>query len=403
VEKAAARPPSLFREELRRAWRELRGVQPSPARTAVAVALGLFVGSIPAFGLHTPVVMTVCLLLQLDAVLAWVASNISNPFFAPFLITAEVQVGARILDGKFLYISPDLVREKGVWNFIWSSIGYAFVGAPLVGLALATVGGIAVYGGLRVKRRFSPAKKREPYRLPESAPPWWHAVERVAGRYVPMTELSTPAQRTRFHYVRVKLMTDPMPKMIADLFGEKDGVLGEVLDVGTGRGQLPLLLLELGRATKVRAVDWDEPKIAAAREAAAHAPPLDASFDVGDAREAMLAPADTVLLLDVLHYMAPAEQDAVLAGAARAVRAGGRLIVREADTERGWRSWVTLGEELFFTFVRFNRGARVRFRAARELTALLQREGLRCDVRPAWGKTPFSNVLIVAERPASEG
>jgi uncharacterized protein (DUF2062 family)/2-polyprenyl-3-methyl-5-hydroxy-6-metoxy-1,4-benzoquinol methylase len=396
-----ARPPSLFREELRRAWRELRGVQPSPLRTACAVALGLFVGSIPAFGLHTPVVLTVCLLLQLDAVLAWVASNISNPFFAPFLITAEVQVGARLLDGKFLYISPDLVREMGFWSFVWSFIGYAFAGAPIVGLALAVLGGAIVYVVLKIKRRYRPPKPLPPYRLPENAPPWWHAVERVAGRYVPMTELSTPAQRSRFHYVRVKLMTDPMPKMIADLFGDRPGVLGELLDVGTGRGQLPLLLLELGRATKAHAVDWDEQKVLAARDAAAHAPALDASFDVGDVRGAALAPADTVLLLDVLHYMAPAEQDEVLRHAARAVRAGGRLIVREADTERGWRSWVTLGEELFFTLVRFNRGARVRFRAAREIVALLEAEGMACAVRPAWGKTPFSNVLIVAERPAA--
>ena len=89
----AEKPPSLLREELKRAWRELRGADLSPARAAAAVALGLFIGSQPIFGLHTPLVLIICLLLQLDALLAWVASNISNPFFAPFLMTGEVLVG----------------------------------------------------------------------------------------------------------------------------------------------------------------------------------------------------------------------------------------------------------------------------------------------------------------------
>jgi hypothetical protein len=105
-----------------------------------------------------------------------------------------------------------------------------------------------------------------------------------------------------------------------------------------------------------------------------------------------------VLLIDVIHYMTIDQQDALLSRAAAAVRAGGHLIVREADTERGWRSWMTLAEELLFTALRFNRGARVRFRPASEVVARLQAAGLTCRVEPAWGKTPFSNVLIIGER-----
>jgi len=53
-----------------------------------------------------------------------------------------------------------------------------------------------------------------------------------------------------------------------------------------------------------------------------------------------------------------------------------------------------------FTFLRFNRGERVKFRAATEITALLEAAGLVVEVRPAWDKTPFSNVLFVARRGA---
>ncbi len=224
------------------------------------------------------------------------------------------------------------------------------------------------------------------------------AVERVAGRYAPANG-ATAAERSRFHYVRTKLLGDPVARLVADVEGDAPGALGEVLDIGTGRGQLPILLVELGRATRARGVDWDEAKIEAGTKAAAVGAPLAVELAQGDARAAEYPPADTVLLIDLLHYFTPAEQDAILRRAAAAVRAGGRLVVREADTERGVRSAVTLLEERVFTALRYNRGERVRFRPAREIAALLEGAGLACEVIPAWGKTPFSNVLVVGRAP----
>ena len=395
----AERPPVLWREELRRAWRELRGATMTPGRAAAAMALGLFIGSIPIYGCHTPIVLTVCLLLQLDALVAWVASNISNPFFSPALLTAEVQVGAWVHTGQWMRMHDlEQARQTGFSGMVL----YLFTGAFFVAAALALVGAAGIFLAVRIKRAFAPAGPRKSYQLPANAPPWWRAVERVASRYAPIRELSTPADRTRFNYVRIKLLGDPVTKMITDLLGAEAGGLGEVLDIGTGRGQLPIVLLELGLATAARGIDWDEGKIEAARHAAEAEPSLDACFEVADVAEADLPPADTVLLIDVVHYLTVEQQDDLLQRAARAVRPGGRLVVREADTERGWRSWATLAEELFFTLVRFNRGARVRFRAASQIVARMEAEGLRCRIEPAWGRTPFSNVLIVGERPAAE-
>ncbi|WP_437568898.1 DUF2062 domain-containing protein [Sorangium sp. So ce542] len=411
---------SLLREEARRAWRELRGSELSAGRTAVAVAIGLFIGSQPIFGCHTPLVLLLCLWFRLDAAIAWVAANISNPLFAPALLTAEFQVGAYLRTGRWLRL-----HEKMSWAQALSEFPeYMLLGAPVVGLALAALGGGLVFALVALKRRRAPSLQRggmEPYRLPEDAPPWVHAIERVAARYSPQ-EGATPAQRTRFHYVRFKLLGDPVARLIADIAGDRPGALGEVLDIGTGAGQLPILLLELGRAARVRGFDWDRAKIEDARRAsggdpgaplppspsppgssgeppAPHAaPPLAAEFWCADAREAELGDADTVLLIDLLHYFRVEEQDAILRRAAAAVRPGGRLLVREADTERGLRSSITLLEERIFTALRFNRGERVRFRPAREIVALLEQLGFSCETRPAWGKTPFSNVLIVGTR-----
>jgi uncharacterized protein (DUF2062 family)/SAM-dependent methyltransferase len=389
---------SPFREELRRAFRELRGADLSPARGAAAVALGLFIGSLPIFGLHLPLVLGLCLWLRLDAAVAYVAANVSNPFFAPALITAEVQAGALLRTGALLHLDRALTRAGAFAQFT----GDLLVGAPAVGLGLAVAGGATTWGALALKRWIRP--RRSPparYRLPPDAPPWVQAVERVASRYAP-ADGGTAADRSRFHYVRTKLLGDPVAKLIASIAGEAEGALGAVADVGTGRGQLPILLVELGRATRASGVDWDAAKIDAARAAAAAAEghealPID--LQQGDARTAEIPAADTVLLIDLLHYFTIEEQDAILARAAAAVRPGGRLLVREADTERGLRSLATLIEERVFTALRWNRGERVRFRPVREIVARLGEAGLSCEVRPAWGKTPFSNVLIVGSRP----
>jgi uncharacterized protein (DUF2062 family)/SAM-dependent methyltransferase len=389
---------SPLREELRRAFRELRGAALSPSRGAAAVGLGLFIGSLPIFGFHLPIILGLCLWLRLDAAVTYVAANISNPFFLPVLLTTEVQVGAYLRTGAFLKLEHELTRA-GAMAFT----GDLFLGSVVVGLGLALVGGAITWTSLTIKRRIKPNSAPAPrYRLPDDAPPWFHAVERVAGRYAP-ADGATAAERSRFHYVRTKLLGDPIAKLIADVAGDAPGALGEIADIGTGRGQLPILLLELGRATKAWGVDWDADKIAAAVKAAASSrdegAALPVDFSAGDARTCEPPLADTVLLIDLIHYFQIEEQDAILARAAAAVRPGGRLLVREADTERGLRSFATLLEEKVFTALRFNHGERVKLRPAREIVALLEGRGLACEVRPAWGKTPFSNVLVIGTRP----
>jgi len=383
---------SLFREELRRALRELRGGRLSPARGAAAVALGLFVGCQPVFGCHLPIIVVLCLWLRLDALVAYVAANVSNPFVAPAIITAEVELGAYLRTGARPRFEHALDRATA-FHFA----GDLALGAPVFGLVLAVAGGVVAFLALSIAEGLRPrGAPPEPYKLPPDAPPWVRAVERVAGRYAP-ADGATAAERSRFHYVRTKLLGDPVAKMIAGVEGDAPGALGEVLDIGTGRGQLPILLLELGRATRARGVDWDEAKVEAGNEAAEGLP---VELVQGDARTAAWDAADTVLLVDLLHYFTIDEQDAILARAAAAVRPGGRILVREADTERGLRSAVTLLEERVFTALRWNRGERVRFRPAREIVERLSLQGLRCEVRPAWGRTPFANVLVIGRRAA---
>jgi SAM-dependent methyltransferase len=207
------------------------------------------------------------------------------------------------------------------------------------------------------------------------------AVERVAERYA-------RGRRAAYHYVRGKLASDPVASRVVAL-----GPLGDVVDAGCGRGQLAVLLLEAGSATRVTGFDWDAKKVGDAREAAAG---LAIELAAGDLRDAPIAPCDTVLFIDVLHYLTDAEQDAVLSRAADAARA--RVIVRELDPDRGWRSKITRTQERVTTSLGYNRGARVNERAIEQLVAPLRARGFTVRVEPCWGATPFANVLVVAER-----
>jgi SAM-dependent methyltransferase/uncharacterized protein (DUF2062 family) len=390
-----ARPFSFAREEIRRVWCDIRGGDLSPGRIAASVALGAFIGCLPIFGLHLPVVLLLCLRFRLDGALAYLAANISNPFMAPLLIAGEIQVGAILLEGEL----PDIGGRVALGDAISSFPKYLVVGAPIVGAAVGVGLGVFAWVSTSLKRRFFGRGNRHLYALPANAPLWVVAAERVAARYAPPDDTS-PSAKAQFNYVRIKLQMDPIAKLIADIDGDTRGALGEVFDIGTGRGQLPILLVELGRARRGAGVDWDEAKVRDGARAALRSPALDVELTQGDARSAEVPDADTVLLIDLLHYFKVEEQDAILRRAARAVRPGGRLLVREADTERGWRSFTTLLEEKVFTTLRFNRGERVKFRASRDLARVMSEEGLAVEILPAWGKTPFSNVLLVGRRAA---
>jgi 2-polyprenyl-3-methyl-5-hydroxy-6-metoxy-1,4-benzoquinol methylase len=214
-------------------------------------------------------------------------------------------------------------------------------------------------------------------------------VERTAERFA-----RTTSKRSTYYYVASKLRSDPSTAAIL-----ARAPLGDVLDLGCGRGQLAIALLEAGAATSVHGLDWDEAKVDVARRAAEGLP---ATFARGDVREPRDLEGDTVLLVDVLHYFDVATQDAILARAAAAVRPGGRLVVREGTLGQGLRSALLVLAERIGTAVKVNRGERVVFRdVARELVPGLEARGMACELVPCGQGTPFANVLLVATAPTA--
>ncbi len=199
-------------------------------------------------------------------------------------------------------------------------------------------------------------------------------------------------------YARGKLGSDPIARQLVELGRERS--LGEVVDVGCGRGQTGILLLEAKVASRVLGVDWDEAKLEEGREAA-HSrgeafDELPMSFEKGDVRSFEPPTCDTLLLVDVLHYLTDKQQLEVLERCACAARE--RMVVRELDPDRGWRSATTKVQEAVTTFFGYNVGERVRVLPIKVLSEPLERAGFSVRVEPSWGSTPFSNVMLVATR-----
>jgi uncharacterized protein (DUF2062 family)/SAM-dependent methyltransferase len=360
-----SRPGRRWRR-LRRLWRRLRGGELSRLRAAASVAVGLFIGSTPLYGLHFPLCLAICVPFRLDAVIAYIAANISNPVIAPFLLAAELQVGSLLLHGSWLELDRESLTEVGLSGFI----GQLVVGALVVGSSLALLGGSLAW-----------LLAREPE--PGEGNDLDGAMARTRARY------AGTAPGDRF-YVAIKLVSDPVVEQLE----AQPGDFGRVLDAGCGRGQLGLCLLELGRARSLRGFDADARKVAVAQEAAGG----DADFQLADLTSAPLEEADTILMMDVLHYLPRARQDELLDRAAMSLTPGGRLFVRELDAGARLGSWPARFAEHVARAIGMNRGAELEFRPIQEVVERLNAAGLCCELDRSGS---LANALVMARRPVS--
>lgn len=130
------------KQRLKDAWRRLRGGELTPARAGLSVAVGIAIGVMPLWGLHWLLVLAICLPLRLDAGVAYLAANISNPFFAPFITSSEIAIGVRLLEGSWPQITPQALRETDPKTVL----GALVVGTCVVAVTGATVIGALAYG-----------------------------------------------------------------------------------------------------------------------------------------------------------------------------------------------------------------------------------------------------------------
>jgi SAM-dependent methyltransferase len=194
-------------------------------------------------------------------------------------------------------------------------------------------------------------------------------------------------------YVAGKLRRDPV---YAALLAESRNGFGRVLDVGCGRGQLGILLLEAGLATSVVGLDWNHAHLDQARRASSGLRLLAEHRDFAVAGG--LPEADTVFLIDVLYQLDTQAQHALLDACVAAARF--RVVIRTADPARGLRGLITQGLEVLGRRVWPHAGAHVNPMPVSALSDRLVAAGLEVTETACWSGTPFSNRLLVGRRAA---
>jgi uncharacterized protein (DUF2062 family) len=336
-----------------------------PGRAAAAVLTGITMGIVPIYGLQAVTAVALATVFKLNRALTLAATFINNPILQPFLLAGSLQLGHRVTRGAWITLSMDALRQTDVATHLWALAVGSVVLSLLVGLPAAAVTYLVVA-----------ARARRPAELKA-----WRAF--VAARY------STSRSRDR-GFVRWKTRLD---KVFERLLGSDLGS-GPVVDLGCGYGIALVLAAFRDAARPLRGCDLDAARVRAAGFALAG---LDASVQVADLRQYPVPEAGLILIIDVLQYLAPDDQRAVLERCAASLLPGGILIVREPDTAGGWRWWLT--KALDIAALRAGGSAtQPRYQSAAAFTGILERAGLSVSVRTDRNTLPLTHIVIQARR-----
>lgn len=120
-----------------------------PLRLALAVGLGLFFGIVPLWGIQMATVAVVAHRLRLNKAIALVASNVSIPPVAPFIIGFGLILGHWMVTGERLSFPPPLPNTSRAFDYLLQLV----VGSVVLGVLVAVPGTIIAYVAAKLFRR----------------------------------------------------------------------------------------------------------------------------------------------------------------------------------------------------------------------------------------------------------
>ena len=209
-----------------------------------------------------------------------------------------------------------------------------------------------------------------------------------------------------YFFARGKLGADPIFTAMLRTASIPDRA--RILDLGCGQSLLASLLLAARRQYEAGMWPrgWPEPPApvqllgiemnARRAEWARVALGTGISVQTADLRNAALPDSDVVVLFDVLHYLNQGEQVALLDRIAHSLRGGGKLLLRVADAEAGWRFRLTRIVDHSTILMGGRISAQFFCRTIGDWTTLLSRFGFRIEREPMSQGTPFANILLTA-------
>ena len=207
-----------------------------------------------------------------------------------------------------------------------------------------------------------------------SASTGWRRPDGVAAAY------ASESWTTRAHTM-VRWATSPMAAVEREL-PER----GTVLEIGCGHGMFGLTAALGSSDRRVLGTDIDGAKLVEARRAAEAAGLGTDRLEFLEVEAEWRPPAevlyDAVVILDVLYLLGLDGAVELTRAAARVVRPGGRLLVKEMDTELRWKARYCAAQEFAATrLTHVTEGSTVELVPLGTLRAAMEDEGMHVDVR----------------------
>ena len=168
----------------------------------------------------------------------------------------------------------------------------------------------------------------------------------------------------------------------------------DILDLGSGFGLFSLYYAQILPRARFRGIDLNPGRVEMARRAAGRLGLANVTYEVGDVT-AWRADGEyaAAYMLDIVHHV---DQEAVrplLEQLQKALRPGGRLIVKDVDTHPAYKRWFTYLLDRLMT-----PSGVIRYWPAEELQDLLQDVGFAVYRHLMVDYLPYPHVLYVCQR-----
>jgi uncharacterized protein (DUF2062 family) len=160
----------------RDAWRQARRDRAGREAFSAGLAVGAFIGNLPAYGFHAPIGLYVARRLHLHPAAVFVGTNVSMPPLGALLNAAAIALGHVLLRGSLP--TPDAVdfARHGFWKVLLNLLLEWSLGSLVVGLLCAAA--VFMLSNRLLARRGSAAREPMLDARPAGASPPADAVDR---------------------------------------------------------------------------------------------------------------------------------------------------------------------------------------------------------------------------------
>ncbi|MFT3932344.1 MAG: 1-acyl-sn-glycerol-3-phosphate acyltransferase [Chitinophagaceae bacterium] len=151
-------------------------------------------------------------------------------------------------------------------------------------------------------------------------------------------------------YMRIKVKMEKNYQVFNELLPRK----GKILDIGCGYGFMPYMMHFVCPEREITGLDYDEQKIATANHCFSKDDKI--NFVHADITQYPFEKYDAIVMMDILHYLQPSQQQLVIEKSIQSINAGGVIIIRDGNKDLEERHKGTKLTEVFSTkIIGFNK------------------------------------------------